>query len=66
MLKAHLLARTVQVVINNAGILGEVKPFGEVTEKVLQDVYQVGSCLSLQQTGCISSHQHGSHIHLPT
>ena len=38
-----------QVVINNAGVLGDTKPFGEVTEKVLQDVFQVGSCASLHQ-----------------
>ncbi|GAB4823856.1 hypothetical protein N2152v2_010902 [Parachlorella kessleri] len=31
------------VVINNAGVLGEVKPLGEVTEQVLHDVYQTNT-----------------------
>ncbi|GAB4823855.1 hypothetical protein N2152v2_010901 [Parachlorella kessleri] len=47
------------VVINNAGVLGEVKPLGEVTEQVLRDVYQtntIGPFLltqELKKTGLI-------------
>ena len=34
-----------QVVINNAGILGELRSFEEITEKELQELFQV--CTSL-------------------